>query len=163
MADKKVDKQKTKDVKVKNPAQLKSHELLTDEVKRKKVRIFMFKGMPIASRELVETDVSHKKVRLVRLLIDFMQLKQNVSVDMITVKDNIEQLDIDLSYIELFLKRHFDKWSNARILNPIIEKHDVANIGDVIGSLTFEYHMYLDFVKFIEFMLKEPLKNDACI
>jgi hypothetical protein len=157
---KKVNKQKTKDVKVKNPKHLKSHELLTDSLKRKKVRIFLFKGLPVASRELIETDVSSKKLRLVRLFIDFMQLKDKVSIDMLTVKDNIEQIDIDLSLLEFFLRRHYDKWVVTRILTPIVERHDAGKIGDIIGSLTLEYHQYLDLVKFLEHLLKEPLKTD---
>ena len=159
----KVKTEKTKDVKVARPNELKSHEVLTDSLKRKKIKLFLYKGIPVASKELTETDVSYKKLRLVRIKVDFMQLSNNVSIDMLVVKDNIEHIDIDLSYIELFLKRHFDQWAVNKILTPIIEKHDAFPYGALVGVLVLPYHQYLDFVNFIEYMLHEPLKNDRCI
>ena len=159
--DKKVKLEKTKDVKVTSPKVMKSHELLVDSLKRRKVRLYFYKGQPIAGRELTETDVFSKKLRLIRLKVDFMSLKDFVSIDMLTVKDNIEQLDIDFSLLELFFKRYFDRWQMARLFAPLIEVYDASSEGALIGDITFEYQQYLELVNFLEFLLKEPLKTDT--
>ena len=160
---KKVIKERTKDVKIGSVKVLKSHELLTDNLKRRKIKIYLYKGTPIASRELIETDVSNKKLRLVRIRVDFMKLYDKVSIDMLVVKDNIETIDIDLRYLELFFKRYFDRWLLVKLFAPIVEKHDALPPGSLIGELVLEYGQFVEFVKFLEFMLREPLTHDKCI
>jgi len=160
---KKVVKQKTKDVKVSDVKVLKSHELLTDDLKKRKIKLYLYKGIPVASREFVETDVSNKKVRLIRIKVDFMKLSNRLSIDMLTVKDNIETIDIDLQYLELFFKKYFDQWMLVKLFTPIVERHDALPVGSLVGTVTLEYGQFIDFVKFLEFMLREPLVNDRCI
>ena len=162
MKQRKVNKQEVS-IKAQTKKQLKSHELLTDNLKRKRIRIYLYKGEPIASKELVETDVSDKKLRLIRIRVDFMQLRDNISIDMLTVKDNIEQLDIDFKLLEQFFRRYFDSYQMRKLFAPLIDLYDYANTGDLIGDITLEYHQFIELVNFLEFLLKEPLKNDKCI
>ena len=157
--DKKVQYENT-EVKVSSPKVMKSHDFLMDSLKRRRIRLYLYKGQPIAGRELAETDVSAKKLRLIRIKVDFMQLSDKVSIDMLAVKDNIEQVDIDFSLLELFFKRYFDKWQMARLFSPLLDVYDISPPGAKIGDITLEYGQYLELVSFLEFLLKEPLKND---
>jgi len=163
MSDRKVEIRKTGDLKVKNPKVLKSHDLILDKLKNRKIRLYLYKGQPLASRELTETDNQGKKLRLIRLRIDFMQIKDKVNVADLAIKDNIETVDIDLRYLEIFLKRYFDEWQLRRLLTPIVEKHDALPIGALVGKLVLDYGQYIQLVKFLEFMLQEPIKNDKCL
>ena len=153
-----------KEIKALSKKQLKSHEVLKDELGRKKIRLYVYKGNPVASRELTETDRQDKKLRLFRLKVDFLEITDKVSVDMLVVKDHIEELDIDHTLLEHIFSQFFDRKEKARaLIRPLLEVYDSAKPGQLIGDITLDYDHFLKMANYIAFLVREPIKKEIQI
>jgi hypothetical protein len=143
---------------------LKSHEVITDKLNRKKVKIFVYKGKPVASKEFTDgTDRSDRRLRLFRLKVDFLGLKNEISVEnLIAVKEFVESVDIDHTILEYIFSQFFDRREKARkLIAPLLEVYDSAKEGQLIGDITLDYSDFEKFVKFLSFITTEPMKRDV--
>jgi len=123
-----------------------------------KVKLFFYKGNSISHQEYYVLD----RLLMFRLKLKLEgNFKDTMPLDFVIVKDTIEDIDIDFTLIDMFFRRKYTKWKTLKILGPIREKYfGITKIGDYIGTVFMDYREFLEFTKWMHYLIQEPMKRD---
>ena len=50
-----------------------------------------------------------------------------------------------------------------KLLGPIREKYFGTNIGEYIGTVFMDYHEFMDFTEYINFLCHHPIKEEKVL
>jgi len=137
----------------------KGFEIEEDKLKRKKVKLYIFKGVSYGEAEKFD----NYTLKMIRLKIKFTDdLSKYLPVNM-AVKELLETLDVDIELFEMFLHKFYSKPTVSHIVGPIKELYKVKPIGSLLKVMELEYHQFEYLVKFLKYLCYEGLTKEELL
>ena len=114
--------------------------------------IRVFKGQSVADPERV---MLRLKVKVVG------DLKDYIPIDLESIKEIVEQIDLEFDLLELFLCQLFDARRKViQILATIRDLYDVSKVGALLGEIELDHSGWLKLLEFLQIACYKPLETE---
>lgn len=112
----------------------------------------VFKGQSIA-------DPERSMVRLkVKVVGD---LKDYIPIDLESIKEIVEQVDLEFDLLELFLCQLFDTRKKViKLLATIKDLHAISKVGALLGEIELDHNGWLKLLDFLQIACYKPLETE---
>jgi len=132
------------------------YDIIKDKLNRLYVILYIYKGISFSNYEVYELN----RLKMIRLYISYEDdiTKPMINLPDIFIKNEIENVDIDLNILLTILK---DIYGENKIINKmlskILEKYEGANEGDFLGSIKMVYDDFIKLVNKIRYVMLDTI------